>query len=105
MAKSSSCHLPITMPLDISPGKFVTSSDGTKIWAAACGNTSKPAVVFIHGFMCTADVFDKQYTNTTMLENLYIVCDEVSVCLSHCIPTRELRFAMTFGDVDEVKGR
>ncbi|KAE9407146.1 alpha/beta-hydrolase [Gymnopus androsaceus JB14] len=53
------------MSIDISPGQFVTSSD---------------AVVFIHGFMCTADVFDKQYTNTAMLENLYIVRYDIRGC-------------------------
>ncbi|KAJ3786495.1 alpha/beta-hydrolase [Lentinula aff. detonsa] len=68
------------MSIDISPGRFVTSSDGTKIWAAACGNSSKPAVVFIHGFACTADAFDKQYTNPTMLEDLYIIRYDVRGC-------------------------
>ncbi|KAJ3718857.1 alpha/beta-hydrolase [Lentinula raphanica] len=68
------------MSIDISPGQFVTSSDGTKIWAAASGNPSKPAVVFIHGFACTADAFDKQYTNHEMLENLYIIRYDVRGC-------------------------
>ncbi|KAF9058625.1 alpha/beta-hydrolase [Rhodocollybia butyracea] len=68
------------MSIDISPGQFVTSADGTKIWAAAAGNPSKPAVVFIHGFACIADAFEKQYTNATMLENLYIIRYDVRGC-------------------------
>ncbi|KAJ3813481.1 alpha/beta-hydrolase [Lentinula aff. lateritia] len=68
------------MSIDISPGQFVTSFDGTKIWAHACGNPSKPAVVFIHGFACTADAFNKQYSNPKMLENLYIIRYDVRGC-------------------------
>ncbi|KAE9402061.1 alpha/beta-hydrolase [Gymnopus androsaceus JB14] len=68
------------MSLDISPGQFVTAPDGTKIWAAACGNPSKPAVVFVHGFACTSDVFEKQYTDAMMLENLYIIRYDLRGC-------------------------
>lgn len=62
------------MSFDISPGQFVSSSDDTKIWAAACGSRFKSAVVFIHGFACTCDAFAKQYIDSLMLKNLYIVC-------------------------------
>ncbi|KAE9404384.1 alpha/beta-hydrolase [Gymnopus androsaceus JB14] len=68
------------MSIDISPGQFITSPDGIKIWAAACGNPSKPAVVFIHGFACTADAFDKQYTDPMMLQKLYIIRYDVRGC-------------------------
>ncbi|KAK7464207.1 hypothetical protein VKT23_006373 [Stygiomarasmius scandens] len=61
------------MSTDILPGQFAIAPDGTKIWTHACGNPTKPAVVFIHGFVFTADVFEKQYVNPTMLENLYII--------------------------------
>jgi pimeloyl-ACP methyl ester carboxylesterase len=54
-------------------GRFVTSSDGTKIWAQAAGNPSKPAVVFIHGFTCTGLHFSKQFSDPELLENLYLV--------------------------------
>jgi len=33
----------------MSSSKFVTSEDGTKIWADAAGDPSKPSVVFIPG--------------------------------------------------------
>jgi pimeloyl-ACP methyl ester carboxylesterase len=56
-----------------SEGQIVTSADGTKIWAQNAGDPSKPAVVFIHGFSCTALHFEKQFTDAQMLTNLYMV--------------------------------
>ena len=54
-------------------GQLVTSGDGTKIWAEAAGNPSKPAVVFIHGFSCTALHFSKQFSDPKLLENLHLI--------------------------------
>lgn len=54
-------------------GVFVISQDGTKIWADASGNPSNPAVVFIHGYCCTADFFEKQVTDSKLLERVYMV--------------------------------
>jgi len=54
-------------------GQLIQSHDGTKIWAQAAGNPSKPAVVFIHGFSCTALHFSKQFSDSELLENLYLV--------------------------------
>lgn len=51
----------------------VTSADGTQIWAEATGNPKKPAVVFIPGFSCTSLAFDKQWYNTFMTSNLYMI--------------------------------
>jgi pimeloyl-ACP methyl ester carboxylesterase len=53
--------------------QLIHSPDGTKIWAQAAGNPSKPAVVFIHGFSCTALHFSKQFSDPKLLENLYLV--------------------------------
>ena len=52
---------------------YVTSADGTKIWAEATGNPNKPAVVFIPGFSCTSLAFNKQWLDPCMTENLYMV--------------------------------
>lgn len=57
----------------LSLGKFVQSKDGTKIWTHAAGNPSKPAVVFIPGFSCTALAFEKQFDDPKLLESLYLV--------------------------------
>ena len=54
-------------------GQHVISADGTKIWAQAAGNPSKPAVVFIHGFSCSTLNFGKQFSDPTLLENLYLL--------------------------------
>jgi len=54
-------------------GQLVTSADGTKIWAQSVGNLSKPAVVFVHGYSCTALHFSKQFSDPTLLENLHLV--------------------------------
>lgn len=53
---------------------YVTSADGTKIWAEATGNPKKPAVVFIPGFSCSSLAFDKQWSDPLMTSNLYMVC-------------------------------
>ena len=48
--------------------------NGVKIWAQAVENSSNPAIVFIHGFACSAMIFEKQFTDPEMLESLYMVC-------------------------------
>ena len=65
-----------------SPGKFVRSKDGTQVWTHAAGNPTKPAVVFIPGFSCTALAFEKQFDDPKLLENLYLV----SCCLTIHLP-------------------
>ena len=52
---------------------YVTSADGTKIWAESTGTIGKPAVVFIPGFSCSSLAFDKQWTNSFMKSNLFMV--------------------------------
>ena len=52
---------------------YVTSPDGTKIWAEATGNPNKPVVVFIPGFSCSSLAFNKQWSDPCMTENLYMV--------------------------------
>lgn len=54
-------------------GQYLTSDDGTAIWAEATGNPTKPPVIFIHGLACTALVFEKQFSEPRMLENLYMI--------------------------------
>ncbi|KAJ5818508.1 alpha/beta-hydrolase [Penicillium riverlandense] len=49
------------------------SADGTNIFAEAIGNSSNPAVVFIHGFSSSGLVFEKQFSNTTLQANLYLI--------------------------------
>ena len=56
-----------------SEGQFLVSRDGTKIWADVAGNPNKPAVVFIHGLSCTALAFDSQFSDPSLLNNLYMV--------------------------------
>jgi pimeloyl-ACP methyl ester carboxylesterase len=54
-------------------GQFVTSKDGTRIWADHAGDPSKPSVVFIPGFSCTALAFEKQWNDPELLKNLHLV--------------------------------
>lgn len=63
-----------------SKNQFVVSNDGTKIWAQAKGDPSKPAVVFIHGFSCTGLHFSKQFSDPSLLKNLYLV--GITLCSS-----------------------
>jgi len=52
---------------------YVSSADGTQIWAEATGNPKKPAVVFIPGFSCTSLAFVKQWSDPYMTSNLYMI--------------------------------
>ena len=54
-------------------GRFVKSADGTSIWADDAGNKNGVPVVFIHGLACTSIVFDLQFSDPKLLENLYMV--------------------------------
>ena len=52
----------------MSQSKIVQSADGTRIYASAQGNASKPALVFLHGFSTDStiynDLFSKVENNT-----------------------------------------
>ena len=54
-------------------GRFVASKDGTKIWAEDAGNKSGIPVVFVHGLSCTGHAWDKQFSDKTLLANLYMI--------------------------------
>lgn len=53
--------------------KFVTSEDGTKIWADAIGDPSKPSVVFIPGASSSTLIFNKQFEDPELTKNLHLV--------------------------------
>ena len=59
---------------------YVTSADGTQIWAEATGNPQKPAVVFIPGFSCSSLAFNKQWNDSSMTSNLYMVSNLCNGC-------------------------
>ena len=77
---------------------YVTSADGTQIWAEATGNPNKPAVVFIPGFSCTSLAFDKQWYNPFMTSSLYMVRASSNGCTRSCHPSHSTfyRFGMMF---------
>jgi len=53
--------------------KFVTSEDGTKIWTDAAGDPSKPSIVFIPGASSSSLIFDKQFQDPELTQNLRLV--------------------------------
>jgi pimeloyl-ACP methyl ester carboxylesterase len=53
--------------------KFVSSSDGSRIYAEAVGNPSNPAIVFVAGFTMSSIVFEKQFEDEALLSKLYMV--------------------------------
>ncbi|KAF7326494.1 putative oxidoreductase ephD [Mycena venus] len=57
----------------VAPGRFVTSADGTKIFAEARGNPLKPAIVFIHGFGIGAMAFNEIFDDLVWLDQAYLV--------------------------------
>ncbi|KZO91373.1 alpha/beta-hydrolase [Calocera viscosa TUFC12733] len=56
--------------------KLLTSSDGTKIYAEATGDPSKPSIIFVPGFALSAVVFDGLFHNERLLEKYYLVLYE-----------------------------
>ncbi|KAG6817381.1 hypothetical protein H0H87_009568 [Tephrocybe sp. NHM501043] len=53
--------------------KVVKSKDGTTIFAEACGDHTKPHVVFVHGLACAGSAFDKLFLVPELQKNLYLV--------------------------------
>ncbi|KAJ7143509.1 alpha/beta-hydrolase [Mycena crocata] len=53
--------------------KICPSTDGTLIYAEASGNPANPGVVFAHGFALSGVVFDELFSDTRMLDKLYLV--------------------------------
>ncbi|KAJ7503180.1 alpha/beta-hydrolase [Mycena galericulata] len=53
--------------------KFCSSTDGTLIYAEASGDPSNPSVVFAHGFLLSGIVFDNLFSDTRVLDKLYLV--------------------------------
>ncbi|KAJ6449583.1 Alpha/Beta hydrolase protein [Mycena sanguinolenta] len=57
----------------VAPGRLLTSADGTKIFAEARGDPSKPAIVFIHGFGFGAMAFNDIFNDPIWLNRVYLV--------------------------------
>ena len=64
--------LPIRKPTMVS-SKYLTSSDGTIIYAEAHGDAMKPAIVFIHGFSLGTRVWADLFKEPSLAENFYLV--------------------------------
>ncbi|THH28594.1 hypothetical protein EUX98_g5602 [Antrodiella citrinella] len=54
-------------------GQYVASADGTHIWAEDAGNKAGIPVVFIHGLSSTNIIWEKQFSDLELLENLYMI--------------------------------
>lgn len=53
--------------------KYVTSSDGTKVYAEAVGQPANPSLVLAHGFGSSATVFNELFANEELSKNFYLV--------------------------------
>ncbi|KAJ6528305.1 Alpha/Beta hydrolase protein [Mycena sp. CBHHK59/15] len=53
--------------------KHLISKDGTEILAEATGDPTKPHVIFVHGFTCTATAFDPLFKLEALTKNLFMV--------------------------------
>ncbi|EJD03379.1 alpha/beta-hydrolase [Fomitiporia mediterranea MF3/22] len=53
--------------------KILVSSDGTKIYADASGDPSKPSIIFVHGQGLSGAVFDKIFSEKRYTEHFYLV--------------------------------
>ena len=53
--------------------EYVTSVDGTRIYSEALGDSTKPAIVFIHGFQLSSAAFDPIFDDPKWTDKLYLV--------------------------------
>ncbi|KAI0636079.1 alpha/beta-hydrolase [Trametes polyzona] len=53
--------------------QILTTPDGTCIWVESNGNTSKPAIVFVHGLSCTALGWDRQFADEGLQRDFHLV--------------------------------
>jgi len=54
-------------------GRLVKSADGTDIYAEAAGDSSKPALIFLHGFSMSSIAFDAIFSDPKWLAEVYLV--------------------------------
>jgi pimeloyl-ACP methyl ester carboxylesterase len=54
-------------------GRLLKSADGTNIYAEAVGDSSKPAVVFIHGFSMSTIAFNAIFSDPQWIASAYLV--------------------------------
>ncbi|KAJ7235079.1 Alpha/Beta hydrolase protein [Mycena haematopus] len=54
-------------------GQLLKSADGTDIYAEAVGDSSKPALVFIHGFSMSSMAFNAIFADPKWIANAYLV--------------------------------
>lgn len=56
--------------------KFVTSADGTKVFAGALGNPEKPSLIFVHGWTLNSSIFNELFTKLELSKEFYLVSDD-----------------------------
>ncbi|KAH6915715.1 Alpha/Beta hydrolase protein [Coprinopsis sp. MPI-PUGE-AT-0042] len=54
-------------------GRLLTSSDGALVYAEAFGDSSKPPIVFIHGFALSAGVWEALFREPSLRDHFYLV--------------------------------
>ena len=62
--------------------KFVLSADGTKVFAGALGDPSKPALVFIHGITLSSSIFNNIFALPELSQDFYLVSARSSESLN-----------------------
>jgi len=63
----------VTSDMFLTKALTVTSIDGTNIYAEGKGTFTKPHILFVHGFACSATSFDGFFEDPLMLSELYMV--------------------------------
>ncbi|KAJ7982841.1 Alpha/Beta hydrolase protein [Mycena polygramma] len=57
----------------MSTGRVLKSADGTDIYAEGLGDSSKPAVIFIHGFSMSSMAFNAIFSDPQWIASVYLV--------------------------------
>lgn len=57
--------------------QLVTSKDGTKIFAEALGDRSKPHLIFLHGLSSNNTVFNPLFTHPKLINDFYMVNSDI----------------------------
>lgn len=54
--------------------RYIISADGTKVFAGALGDPTKPALVFVHGFSLCSSIFNDLFARSENSKGYYLVC-------------------------------
>lgn len=62
---------------------FISSTDNSRIYATAVGDSRKPSIIFVHGMGLSSIVFHRVLSDARLLEKFYLV-----ICSPTLLPSQ-----------------